>query len=263
MAMKYLGEQIDIHGGGKDLKVPHHKNEIAQSESATGLKFSQMWLHNGFLTINASKMSKSLGNFIPLVELLQKYSGSVLRFYFLSSYYQRPINFSPEQLDQAQKNLERFRRFVQNIKSHLETSDEGDEDSNLTEQIEEQISEFFAGMDEDLNTPKAFSALYTLMAFVGKEFFTPQKPFPTALKTKLNEFTTQIDQFLCVLEPDNASAPQESNQKLTDLINSLLEFRKEMKTAKNYEMADKIRDLLQQQGIKCTDIGRETNWEFE
>jgi len=265
MSMRYLGDTIDIHGGGKDLKSPHHKNEIAQSESATGKKFCNIWIHNGFLTINSEKMSKSLGNFIPLMEILKKYPGTVMRFFFLSTYYQRPIDFSLESLDQATKNLEKIRRFIANVRDSKTIPSHAEDGSmEILAELEKFSTTFYEAMDDDLNTAKATAQLFSMINLIQKEYLTPQKAIPIGVQTKIIEFASKVDQFYCILEPEKVQIEDGGiwKDKLTVLIEAMLDYRKEVKKAKNYAMADKIRDLIQKAGIKLTDAGSDTTWEL-
>jgi cysteinyl-tRNA synthetase len=165
MSTKYLGDTIDIHAGGQDLTFPHHENEIAQTEAATGKPFAKYWMHNGYITIDNEKMSKSKGNFFTVRDILKHYDGEVIRFFLLSGHYRNPINFSDEMMGQAKNSLMRMRNAKDTLK-HLIENETGDMSDNEREQLQElQIykDKFIEAMDDDLNTADAISAVFELI----------------------------------------------------------------------------------------------------
>ena len=268
MSMKYLGDSIDIHGGGKDLKRPHHQNEIAQSEAATGQPFAKYWLHNGFLNIDNTKMSKSLGNFIPLEDLLTKYSGKIIRFYFLSSYYIKPINFLPNRLEEAKVTLARIHTFYNTVQSYEQLKPKGDDDGLLSDQIEaltKYSDLFFNAMDKDFNTSMALGRLFSLINYFSKQVFNKQLPLETGVQTQIINFLDDLDSFLNVIKPDpegEVQNPGDSKWKdlLSAVVGNILEYRKELKKEKNYNAADALRDVLKKSGISVDDNGNEYTW---
>jgi len=155
MSCKYLGDSFDIHGGGADLIFPHHENEIAQSKAANGGEFARFWLHNGFITINQEKMSKSLGNFFLLRDILAKFSGDVVRFYLLNTHYRSPIDFADDKLEMAAKSLERIRNSWYLLNDAAKRASDGQ--AKFTSAIEEAKGKFIASMDDDFNTALAIS----------------------------------------------------------------------------------------------------------
>ena len=165
MSMKYLGDTIDIHAGGPDLVFPHHENEKAQSEAATGKPFAKYWLHAGYLNINKQKMSKSLGNFLTVRELGKEIDPLVIRFFMLSAHYRNPINYSPELLQQAQSGLERLNNVVYNLRHLLTTLPAGEEETSDTEEklqaLQAYRERFIVAMDDDFNTADALAVLLT------------------------------------------------------------------------------------------------------
>jgi cysteinyl-tRNA synthetase len=166
MALKFLGEQIDIHAGGTDLVFPHHENEIAQSECFTGKVFARYWLHNGMLNINNEKMSKSLGNFLLARDLVKQFGGQLIRFFMLQGHYRNPINFSDDLLEQAANGLERIKTAYSNLSHRLETSRETEPNGQSDEQarlITELRERFIAEMDDDINTANAITVLYDVV----------------------------------------------------------------------------------------------------
>ncbi len=163
MARKYLGDTIDIHAGGQDLTFPHHENEIAQSEALTGKPFAKYWLHNGYLNINNEKMSKSLGNFVLVHDIIREIDPQVLRFFMLSVHYRHPINYSEELLESARRGLERLKTAYSNLQHRLQAS------TNLTDNDEEWVSRiadirasFIREMDDDFNTANGIAVLFEL-----------------------------------------------------------------------------------------------------
>ena len=165
MATKYLGETIDIHAGGQDLIFPHHENEVAQSEACTGKIFARYWMHNGYITIDNEKMSKSKGNFFTVRDILKEFDGETIRFFLLSAQYRNPINFSKELMEQAQNGLERLYHVKKNLEHLLENMPDSDSNSKEEERIEalEQYKKkFIEAMDDDLNTADAIAAIFEL-----------------------------------------------------------------------------------------------------
>ena len=173
MSMKLLGETFDIHGGGKDLVFPHHENEIAQSEAANGRQFVRYWLHNGFVNINSEKMSKSLGNFFTIKEVLEQYDAEVLRFFLLSAHYRSPIDFCDQNLTEAESGLERIYKGLAEIDRALAATGGGD--SELTgsgRELEEKVTglreRFREAMDDDFNTALAIAGVFDLTRVVNR-----------------------------------------------------------------------------------------------
>ncbi|MEB3362660.1 cysteine--tRNA ligase [Lactobacillus sp. R2/2] len=165
MAIKYLGETIDIHGGGQDLEFPHHENEIAQSEAVTGKTFVHYWMHNGFVTVgsDAEKMSKSLHNFVTVHDLLQEVDPQVLRFFMASVQYRRQINYSAENLKQAQIILQRFKNTFNNLEYRLKDESVSEKSESLAAKIKDTEQKFITAMDDDFNVQNALTAIYDLL----------------------------------------------------------------------------------------------------
>lgn len=283
MAQKYLGPTIDIHGGGKDLKRPHHQNEIAQSECANGQKFVNYWMHNGFLNINSEKMSKSLGNFIPLMELLEKASGTLIRYYFATSYYKRPMDFSMDKLDEAKKNLEKIQKFYLQLKEYPAVSAEQASKQGNSQVGSQNIKDLFAlqtdevrkfkdgfleAMDYDFNSAKAMGFFFALINFMQKKVININAPLNESVKRELITFLEDIDnvfQFIIPAAESQADSVKDSIWKtqLDGLIEDLLSWRKEMKKEKQWAISDKIRDLVAKHGVKIEDQGMDYRWEYE
>ncbi|MDR2487606.1 MAG: cysteine--tRNA ligase, partial [Clostridiales Family XIII bacterium] len=171
MSKRYLGETIDIHAGGQDLTFPHHENEIAQSEAANGAPFARYWMHNGYITIDKEKMSKSKGNFFTVHDILKDYSGEVIRFFLLAGHYRNPINFSQELMDQAQAGLARMQNAKQTLRHLAQSGKDGMDDAERASLagLTKHRERFVAAMDDDLNTADAVAAIFELVSEVNQK----------------------------------------------------------------------------------------------
>ncbi len=244
-----LGNQFDIHGGGMDLQFPHHENEIAQSEGATGEHFVNYWMHNGFVRVNEEKMSKSLGNFFTVREVLKQYRPEVIRFFILTSHYRSPLNYSDEQLDEAQAALTRLYTALRNI------------DSNNAQIEQSYVERFKEAMDDDFNTPIAVSVLFDLAREINKskDSLDKQQQLASTLK--------HLASVLGILQDDPESFLQgdADTSGLSEAeIEQIIQQRLEAKQNKNWAQADQIRDQLKEQGIILEDApGGKTTWRRE
>lgn len=246
MSRKYLGETIDIHAGGQDLTFPHHENEIAQSESANGKPFANYWMHNGYITIDNEKMSKSKGNFFTVRDILQDYDGEVMRFFLLSGHYRSPINFSRELMDQAKNGLGRMQNAKNNLKHLIETGTgtmtEGEVKS--FEGLEKYKDKFMTAMDDDLNTADAISAVFELIKDVNTETKDgSSKEFAEKCLSLISELTEVLG-LLQDKEEENA---------IDSEILALVEERQLARKEKNFARADEIRDILKAKGLAVED----------
>ncbi len=252
MSMHYLGESFDIHGGGKDLIFPHHENEIAQSEGFSGQPFVKYWLHNGFVNINQEKMSKSLGNFFTIKDILAKYPAEVVRFFLLSSHYRSPIDFSDKSLDEAKRGLERFHNTFRSVENLPENK--GD-DKGLNTAIEQCQQDFEAAMDDDFNTAAAIGALFELLKQVN--LVVGQSSPPTqALKAavaKIKELGSVIGLF-------TAKKTSGSEDTVNALMELLIELRRQARQNKDWATADQIRQRLAELGLQLEDTPQGTTW---
>ncbi|MCC0565340.1 cysteine--tRNA ligase [Brevibacillus borstelensis] len=254
MALKFLGDQIDIHAGGTDLVFPHHENEIAQSECFTGKVFARYWLHNGMLNINNEKMSKSLGNFILARDLIQHYGGELIRFFMLQGHYRNPINFSDDLLEQAANGLERIKTAYANLRHRLETA-RPQEPNGLAEEQARTISQlreqFIAEMDDDLNTANAITVVYEVV-----------KEANLYLRNQ-NVGREQVEQYLSLLtELTSVLGVQleQAEELLDSEVEALIEERTEARRLRNFARADEIRDLLSEKGIVLEDTPQGVRW---
>ena len=251
MAKKYLGETIDIHAGGEDLIFPHHENEIAQSEAANGVTFSNYWMHNGFLNIDGEKMSKSLNNFFTVRDISEKYDLQVLRFFMLSAHYRSPLNFSAELMESAKAGLSRIKTAAANLDYLLKDEKPGEADPELIKKIPEFTSRFDEAMDDDLNTADAISVIFELVKFINT---TADENSPAeyvkALKEELKSLT---DVMGIIVFP-------EKEELLDSDIEALIEERQEARKNKNFARADEIRDELLSKGIILEDTRQGVKW---
>ena len=247
----YFGPQYDVHGGGLDLIFPHHEAEIAQMEAASGKKpMVNFWMHTGFLNVKGEKMSKSLGNFITINELLEEYSPDVFRFFVLSTHYRSPIDFSKEILHQSQRGLTRIYKFIETINEQLddETNITMDNDQEYVDKLVETRKEFIHAMDNDFNTPAAFSTIFDLIREVNRDIndFTISKNSLTKLKALIIEFGV-------IFGFDFSSKKKEESDIEDDLIDILKDIRQKLRVKKEWELSDEIRSRLKELDIVLED----------
>ena len=245
MANKYLGKTIDIHSGGLDLIFPHHENEIAQSECCNGVPFANYWMHNGYITIDNEKMSKSKGNFFTVRDILKDYDGEVIRFFLLSGHYRNPINFSDTLMEQAKAGLARMQHAKENLK-HLIATGEGtmtDEEKKELEGYDKYRQEFIAAMDDDLNTADAISAIFELITAINTDVRNGAS----------KEFAEKCLDILMELASVVGLLQKEEDDSVDEDIQALVDERQEARKAKNFARADEIRDLLKAKGITLKD----------
>jgi len=250
MNMAYLGEQIDIHGGGNDLIFPHHENEIAQTESYTGKPFARYWIHNGMLQLKGEKMSKSLGNLVTIDEFLAEHSADVLRLVIAGSGYRKPLIFNQDVIADGERSLERLRSALRPPAGQVT---EGAVVDALTSQIEQSRTAFEAAMDNDFNTAGGLAALFDLVrsinaardAGVGREPFADAQAAFRALTAVLG----------LRLEPTSAG-----NQSIAPFVELLLTVRQDLRKAKQWALSDKIRDELKELGVTVEDSPQGSTW---
>ena len=254
MATKYLGETIDIHAGGKDLIFPHHENEIAQSEAASGKPFAHYWLHNGYINIDNVKMSKSKGNFFTVRDIVKEFDYEVIRFFMLSAHYRSPINFSRDLLAQAQNALERLYNCREKVEFFLENAVDGGEaaDSALTEAVGRIKDEFRAAMDDDINTAGALAALFDLSRTINSALDAAQQPSKQAAQLAHQTFM-ELASVLGVLQ-------KREEDTLDSEVEALIAQRTEARKNKDFAAADAIRDKLTQMGIILKDTPNGVTW---
>ena len=246
MARKHLGPTIDIHGGGQDLKFPHHENEIAQSEACNGVPFAKYWMHNGYITIDGVKMSKSLNNFFTVRDIRKLYSGDVIRFFLLSGHYRSPINFSDVLMEQAKQGLNRIVTCVETLE-HLEkngTDDFSDADKEELKGLDKYRDMFIEAMDDDPNTADAISAIFEMVSDINVYVRNgASKIFAKEGIAHIKELTDVLGVMQHTEDEDSAD-PE---------IQALVDERQAARKEKNWAKADEIRDKLKEMGYTIKD----------
>ena len=257
MSTKYLGDTIDIHGGGQDLEFPHHENEIAQSEAATGKKFVHYWMHNGFVTVGADqeKMSKSLHNFVTVHEILKEVDPQVLRFFMASVQYRRQINYSEENLKQAQTILQRFKNTLINLNYRLKDDTSSVEDANLREILAKTEADFVTAMDDDFNVQNALTAIYDLLPVLNANIAAESVD-----KEALTKAQALLTEWLGIFGIDTAELIKQNETQGDDEIVALVEQRDEARKNKDWAKSDQLRDQLKEMGVIIEDTPQGTRW---
>ncbi len=248
MSRKYMGDTIDIHAGGADLIFPHHENEIAQSECANGCQFVNYWMHNGFVTINKEKMSKSLGNFLTIDNLLEKYDSNTIRLFILTNHYRMPVEFSDESLTSAANGVAR----LMNVKRT-----EIDDNFDITKT--DEYKQFVEAMDDDMNTSKALAILFDLVNKANKN-----EPHAFTILFKLASVLGFTFEKAQISKEELASKVAQISDKLGEKFASMediIAYRKDARDAKNWDVADKIRVATDEVGIVLKDTKEGTSWE--
>jgi cysteinyl-tRNA synthetase len=240
MACDLLGETFDIHGGGADLQFPHHETEIAQSEGATGQRFVNVWMHNGFINIDNEKMSKSLGNFFTISDVLEKYEAETIRFFVARAHYRSPLNYSDVHLDDARSGLKRLYTTLDAVPPVAVSID----------WAQPQAARFQAAMDEDFGTPEAVSVLFELAGEVNK-----------TRSAELSGLLKALGGTLGLLQGDPKAFLQAGAGLDEAAIQGLIAERAAAKAGKNFAEADRIRKVLLEQGIVLKDSAAGTTWE--
>jgi len=256
MAMKYLGETADIHAGGSDLIFPHHENEIAQAEAATGKPFIRTWVHNGYLLMDNEKMSKSLGNFLTARELRKRFSPLAIRLFMLSAHYRSPINFSDDSLRQATSAVERLRNCWTALQEAIASGESGGEETlGLAMEIKRNRERFREEMEDDLNTAGALGALFEAVKAINSAL--RERPLPGIAELREAEsFLREADEILGVL-----GIGKERESGLNDAeIEDRIRERAEAKKRKDFQRADAIRSELLEQGVILEDTPQGTRW---
>ena len=269
MAKKYLGDTFDIHGGGQDLVFPHHENEIAQSRCAYHGNFANYWLHNGFIQVNGDKMSKSLGNFFLLREILGKFPGNVVRLFILGTHYRKPINFSMDNMEDSRKTLKNIVTSMNNFSEIIEKfsgkgSHEGKVSDNtgnngineFKEKVNELDKKFMEAMDEDMNTPQALAVIFDQIKETKKfSVNISNGEEAEALNYSYNSLRKKLEEVLgIVLFMEDENKNFKNNDKLTgNLIELLIKLRADARKEKNFKLSDEIRDNLKELGIEIQD----------
>ena len=245
MSMKYLGDTFDIHCGGKDLLFPHHENEIAQSEGATGHPYVHYWMHNGFINIDNQKMSKSLNNFFTVRDIAKEYDLEVVRYFLLSAHYRSPINFSRDQIEAANASLNRLYNARNNLRFMLNTAPDRplhDDEAALIERLKEYEKRFDTAMDDDLNTADALGAIFELVRDANVSLSSTSAK--AAIQSTLNSLGAVCD-VLGILSKEEDSVPAD--------VQSMLLEREEARKNRNWQRSDELRDAIKAAGFTVED----------
>jgi cysteinyl-tRNA synthetase len=273
MSMKHLAESFDIHGGGADLIFPHHENEMAQSEAYTGKPFVRYWMHNGFITIDKEKMSKSLGNFFTIKEVIERYDPEVVRFFILSTHYRSPIEFSDEQLKEAEVSIDRYYTTLTRIAEFIPKNESGEKTSSLEKAFENTVNsfreKFLTAMDDDFNTALGVGHIFELIREVNK--YLDSKPSGQKAKElvpKTMELLKEAGSVLNIFRktPDEWQTALMRTKKIPltekDIV-SRIASRVEARQKKDWAAADTIRKELDEKGIILEDKKEGTGWKIK
>lgn len=252
MATRELGDTIDIHAGGQDLQFPHHENEIAQTEAKTGQSFANYWLHNGFVTMDSEKMSKSLGNFKLLRDLLEHFDGQVLRFLLATAHYRKPINYSEAAIEEARVNLQKIQTAYENaeyrLRSAVDVSGQLPDDRQVLDEWQVFLDSFNAHMDMDFQAQNGISDIYDMVRFLNR--YMNQETVSGAV---LDQLLADLKERLYIFGIEDLTSEQ---TLLDEDIRNLIDEREQAREDKDYARADEIRDQLSEQGIILEDTAQ-------
>lgn len=263
MALHYLGPEFDIHGGGADLIFPHHENEIAQAESYTGRPFARFWLHNGFITVLEEKMSKSQGNFFLVRELLQRFSGTVLRFYLLSTHYRSPLDFAPEKVEEAGRAWQRLTALQEALASAQAVPPADGVADPLAQAALAYREKFMAAMDDDANTALAIAGLFEFVRLANSLLAQAGQVTTTGLALAARTLRETAGEVLGILPPQGGQASAAvPNASLAVLIELVLEWRRQARAQRDWATADRLRARLEELGVVVEDTPAGTRWRY-
>ncbi len=264
MAMKHLGETIDIHAGGEDLLFPHHENEIAQSELATGQTFARYWMHIAFLKIDGRRMGKSEHNFILLRDALDHYRTEVIRHFLISAHYRHPLDYNPESLEKSEGALRRLNNCVDALKRYadadVETAQRETENAPLQKALEAMKSGFTDAMDTDFNTAQALGAIFTFVGAANRALTAADKT-PPALFAHAYHTLAEICDVLGIYDTAAQDGTGDAEHR-NRLIELLLEVRQDARTRKDWDTSDKIRDRLKELNVEIQDTREGATWKL-
>jgi cysteinyl-tRNA synthetase len=277
MSSKYLGLPFDIHGGGMDLRFPHHENEIAQAEAATGKEFAKYWMHIGLLTVDGEKMSKSIGNIVNIKDLIKKWDPEVVRFFYAQAHYRSPPDFSENALKNAKKGIERIYRAKEKLEKCANQEKKGGKNKKYQEQIEKFKSDFESAMDDDFNTPQAVSIIFEFVNDTNKFFEEVENPDSGLCKKAFDTFV-KLGNILTLFQDKKDDISKDSDlleqikifskdfvtdvkgKTIEELIDILLEAREKARSKKDWSTSDKIRNKLKDLGFEIQDTDSGPVW---
>ncbi len=258
MSTKYLGQPFDIHGGGLENTFPHHECEIAQSECAHDTTFANYWLHNNMITVDGTKMGKSLGNFILIKDAVKKHKPLAIRFFVLSSHYRSPVDFSDKALDAAEKGLDKIYQTLLRLMDF--TAVRTGQDSAFDKTIENYTARFKTEMDDDFNTPKAIAALFDFIRDVNSWLDQSKQTAADTLQSAIRAIEETAGEVLGLLPEDLKTLRTADDDKLNGVLQILIEMRTKARKEKNFALADEIRNRLNEAGIELKDTPQGTTW---
>ena len=258
MSMKYLGETFDIHGGGLDNQFPHHECEVAQSEGATGKPFVKYWIHNNLVTVNGKKMSKSLGNFVTLKDLFQRFDPIEVRFFILQSHYRSTLDFSDEAMQGAKAGLEKLLNFVRELRERID-KEESQGSGKLLMDVSPYEKEMQEAMDDDFNTPKVIAALFRLVTDVNSHYSNGNSVSIASLKEVERIVNAYGSEVLGVV-PRRGESAATDHTSTDEIVSFLIDLRAEVRRQKQWNLSDMIRDGLRSLGIVIEDKKDGTTW---
>jgi len=260
MSRELLGETIDIHAGGEDLVFPHHENEVAQSETLTGKPFVHYWIHMRHLMINGGKMSKSLGNYVSFEEVLSRHSTDAFRYFYIGTHYRRPLNFTWSAMESAENTIKRLKNTLDRIEAALSGPDDNldyeEREEKLLATVYGEKQGFISAMDDDFNTPVALGHLHAIARAINDYL---QEPANKGVLTQASEVFEELLSVLGLFEKRSTRG----NDLSEKLIRVITDIRLEQRKAKNYELADVIRDRLKEIGVIIEDTPQGTTWKIE
>jgi cysteinyl-tRNA synthetase len=278
MSKKLLGLPFDIHGGGMDLRFPHHENEIAQAEAATGKEFAKYWMHIGLLTVNGEKMSKSIGNIVNVKDLLSLWDAEVVRFFFAQAHYRSPPDFSEKALENSKKGLDRVYRVKEKLEELVSKKEQGSDDEEFFEEISRFKSSFESAMDDDFNTPQAVSIIFDFVNSCNRFFEKTKNPDSNLCKKTLDTLV-KLGNILTLFQGEKKDsvtvddsvlkqlkkfasmyATDVQGKAIEEVMDLLLEARQEARNKKDWNTADNIRNKLDEFGFEIQDTSHGPTW---
>ncbi|MCX7737950.1 MAG: cysteine--tRNA ligase [Hydrogenothermaceae bacterium] len=273
MIFKHLGETIDIHGGGLDLTFPHHENEIAQAEALSGKPFARYWVHNGLVTVNGQKMSKSLGNYITMKEIYSKYKPDILRLLVLSVHYRSPLDFSWEKMEETKKAYERLKNVIEGYEVLKRLPITEDFEGDLYSQVQKAQGSFYSAMSDDFNTPEALASLFALAremntlkdrairkGGISEKVLESYKEAADSLHNICRDIFGLFDSLQPCIKTEEINVEKKEERLNEDIIQVLLDVREKARKEKQYSIADYIRDKLNEKGIVIEDTPVGPKW---